>query len=286
MRRGPLYMICAGLMFSMMITLVKTARAELGAVEIAFWRAFISLPFTYVFAHRVGLRIHNVRVLVVRCVFGFTAVLFFFLAAKGLWIADISLLSQLQPLLVAILAPLALGAVERPGPLIWALMAVGFVGCALILAPDLAVGSVYGVYALIGAASSAAAHVCLRALMRTDDSRVVVFYFHAVLAVAFFGVMAVDSGGLPALPSGDLLPILVGVGLTATAGQLLMTQAYAEDRAPVVAAARYSTPLWGVLIDLVIFGVLPDWNVWAGGALLISAGLALIFLPDRAERSG
>ena len=54
----------------------------------------------------------------------------------------------------------------------------------------------------------------------------------------------------------------------------------------MVAAARYSSPVWAVLIDLVIFAAYPGWHVVAGGALIVGAGLILIFLPARSQDSG
>ncbi|MCG8416505.1 MAG: DMT family transporter [Proteobacteria bacterium] len=272
-------MICAGLLLTVMITLVKTTRTELGTIEVVFWRGLISVPFTYLFAWRAGLRVHNVRLLVLRFALGFAAVVCLFTAAKGLWIADLSLLSQLQPLMIGFLAPLALGAEERPGRTVWILLVIGLIGCALIVAPDLAVGSIYGLLALIGAFLSAGAHVCLRGLARTDDARTVVFYFHAMLAGACFVIMAVDAGGVPELPPLRLVPHLVGIGVTATLGQLLITRAYVEDRASVVAAARYASPVWAVIIDLIAFGVVPGLYVVVGGILIVGAGMWLIFLP-------
>lgn len=271
-------MMAAGLAFSVMITLVKIARVELGPVEVVFWRAFASLPFAIALVWGRSLRVHNVRLLALRCALGLVAVFCFFTAAKQLMIADISLLSQLQPLAIAAIAPIALGAAERPGRLVWSLMLVGFAGCALILAPDLALGSIYGFLAVAGALCSAGAHICLRGLSRSDRPRVVVFHFHLVMTVVALVIMVVDSGELP-IPPVHLLPHLIGIGFSASLGQMLMTHAYAEDRVSVVAAARYSSPVWGVLIDLTIFVVVPGWHVLVGGGLIVGAGLILVFLP-------
>ena len=43
--------------------------------------------------------------MVVRCVLGFGAMTCFFTAAKGLSLADLSILAKLQPIVLAILAP-------------------------------------------------------------------------------------------------------------------------------------------------------------------------------------
>jgi drug/metabolite transporter (DMT)-like permease len=286
MRRGPLYMTAAGLMFTIMVSLVKVARAEMSAIDLMFWRGLTSVPLAYLFARRVGVRLHNVPLFAVRAAFGFCAMVGFFYATYGLAVANLSLIHKLHPIIVAIAAPLALGAGEKPGPFIWLLLTAGVAGTGLILAPDLAVGSVYGLFAVGATVFSAAAHVCIRGLSRTDDARALVLWFQAVVMVLSAIWIAVTTGGGPALPTGELLPYVLGIGVFATGGQLLMTQAYAEDRAPVVAAASYTTPIWGLVADLTIFSLVPGPLAIAGGTIIVSAGLVLIFSGSRARTAG
>ena len=46
-RRGPLLMVLSGLMFTVMVVLVKVLRGELPAVDIIFWRSFFALPMAW-----------------------------------------------------------------------------------------------------------------------------------------------------------------------------------------------------------------------------------------------
>ena len=66
------------------------------------------------------------------------------------------------------------------------------------------------------------------------------------------------------------------MGCFATAGQLLLTKAYALDRAGVVAAASNIAPLWAVLIDLALFATWPTPTALIGGALILVASLGLV----------
>jgi drug/metabolite transporter (DMT)-like permease len=276
-RRGPLYITLSGVVFTIMVSLVKLAREELDALEVMFWRGVVAVPIAGLMARKVGLRLHNLRLFAVRALTGFAGMGGYFVAAKGLAVANLTLISLLRPMFIAILAPLTLGAAERAGPVVWLLLCAGLAGCALILAPDLAVGSSYGLWALGATVASSAAHVCVRGLARTDDSRVIVFHFQACVMVMAAAVLVAESHGLPGLPDAHLWPYLVGIGLTATAGQLLMTQAYAEDRASVVAAASYSSPIWGVFADLVVFAIDPSWHTIVGGGIIVATGTYLLF---------
>jgi drug/metabolite transporter (DMT)-like permease len=276
-RRGPLYITIAGLMFTIMLALIKIARAELDTFEILMWRGITAAPLAYALARPVGLRLHRPGLFALRAGFGTVAMFCFVYAAKGLLVADLTLIHQTQPLMLTALAPLVLGRNERASPLVWLVLMVGLGGGALILAPELAIGSVYGIAAFGAALGSTCAHLCVSALMRSDDARVVVFHFQTSVTVVGVVAIVIATGEPPALPSSHMwLPVL-GIGVFATLGQVFMTQAYAEDRASVVAAASYSTPIWAILADIVIFAAVPGWNVLAGGAVVIATGLFLLF---------
>ena len=278
-RRGPLYMTASGLVFTVMFALVKATREELGAFDLVFWRGLIAGVLAYVLARHGtgGIRVQYRGLLVIRTVLGFAAMSCSFAAAKGLGVGDILLIGKMQPLLIAILAPLLLGDDERAGPWIWLMLVTGLAGGLLLVAPDLALGSTYGVLALAGAVLAAGAKIGVRAIVREDDARVVVFYFQIGAAVLAGGALAITEGRLPVWPPAHLWPQLLGIGVTAAVGQLLMTQAYVFDRAPVIAAATYTAPIWGILVDITIFGLAPDVPAIVGGLLILGSGMVLIF---------
>lgn len=270
-------MVLATLMFSIMVATVKVTRQELTAFEVIAWRSVVALPVTFALAHKVGVRIHDRRTMALRGVLGFGAMTCFFTAAKGLALADLSIIVKLQPILIALFAPLVLGRSERSGPIIWVVLAIGLAGSGLLIGPELALGGTYGLWALGAAFFSALAHTTIRALGRTDHPLAVVFWFQIItLVLAVPAYVAVEGSAMP-LPPTDLMPYLVGTGLAATAGQVFMTHAYRLEKASVIAAASYAAPLWAALIDLVIFDVVPSGVALGGGAMVVGAGLLLVF---------
>lgn len=275
-------MVVASGAFTAMLGFVKVARAELPAAEVMTYRAVLGLPLVWLFARRRGLGIERRGVLVARVLFGFGAMFCFFTAAKGLRVADLSLITKLQPLLVALIAPLALGAAERGSRGTWIALCCGLVGCAILLAPQLDVGLVYGLWAVAAAVLSACAHTCLRKLGRTEDPLTIVFWFLVGLSALSFLVTVIGEGGLPALPPPRLWPVLLGCAAAASVGQVLLTLAYRADPAPLVAAASYTAPVWALLLDLVWFDLTPSRQALLGGALIVGAGLWLV-LHERDE---
>jgi len=283
MRRGPLLMIVAGICFTIMLCLVKLLRAELSALEVVFWRGLVAVPLALGFARKLGggLRVKNKRILVLRCLFGFGAMTSYFAAAKGLSVTDLTLVTRLHPLGIAVLAPLFLGQAERSGRGIWGLLVLGFVGAMVLLGPQLAGSQIESregaLWAVASLVLAVAAHLCLRALGPTDGAGTIVMWFQSSVVVLSAALLCVTTGGLPVLPAQAHWLPLAGVGLTATVGQIAMTRAYALDRAALVAGVSHVRPLWAVMADVAVFSVWPGTHTMLGGALVLCAALALVF---------
>jgi drug/metabolite transporter (DMT)-like permease len=273
-------MVAATACLVLMTLFIKQARLKLTGPEVVFWRGLLSLPLLLVALRGSSLRVHNLRLFAVRVAFGFSAMTGYAIAVKGLSMVDIDLVSKLRPLVIAVVAPMVLGRGERPGRGVWSALAIGFAGCFILLAPDLTGGSPYAVWGVAAMLLSAGAHLCLRGLGATEQARVIVFWFHAAVA-ALSAATIVVTGGRLGLPPAGLWPLLLGTAVAATAGQVLMTRAYALDRAPVVAGATYTGIVWALLGDLLVFGVLPGLNAVAGGLLVLASSLWLVLGPSR-----
>lgn len=280
--RGPLLMALAALVFTVMASLVKTSRAELGAAEIIVWRSLVSVPLAALPLVALAARgafpwPQNHRALLARLLLGFASMVGVFTAARGLALAEQNLIDKVQPLVVAVAAPALLGADERPEPRTWIALLLGLLGCALLVLPDLRGGDLWALWALAGAVFSAGAHVALRVLGRTDHPALVVFSFQAGLVPLSLLLHLAVSGGAPALPSPALWGPLAGIGLCAFLGQTLMTRAYQLDRAAPVAAAAYTSPLWALLADLVVWHATPGWTTIVGGGVIVAAGMLVVW---------
>ena len=271
---GPVLMFLAQIAFTGMVVFVKIAREELSTLEVVLWRSVFAVPLLMLMHHKISWHIHDRKTMLLRTVFGFAALCSFFSAAKGLYIADLSLISKIQPILIAILAPLLLGSAEKASRQLWGLMAVAMVGCAILLAPSWQVGSKYGLFEVMAAVFSAHAHVFIRGL-KNEHPGIVVLWFQTGSGI--LGVLAylITLGPISLPPSHLWLP-LAGVGLMATLGQLLMTLAYKNTKAATVAIASYAGPLVAVLADMVAFSVFPTWNVYVGGSIVVLAGVMLL----------
>lgn len=276
-------MIASGFAFTVMVSMVKVARADMDPISVMFWRSLVAMPVALLWArgHLQRLSVNVAWPMAFRCIFGFSAMFCFYYASAGLGIAELSFLSKLQPIALALLAPLLLGRDEKVAPRLWLVLGISFLGVVVMLGPGLgqqsswsSMLSGYGAVAIVASVCSAVAHLCVRRLGEHLNAPSVVFYFQAAVFVLTIVVLSATSSWI--VPAWSMLPLLLGIGISSTVGQLCMTRAYALAPAAKVAVFSYVSPLWGILADALLFVAWPEASVWLGGALIFAGGILLL----------
>jgi drug/metabolite transporter (DMT)-like permease len=206
----------------------------------------------------------------------------YFLAIRHTGVAVAIFLSYLAPVYLAVLAPLVVR--ERTERVVYLALAVGIVGMALILVPGLVLedarlsaaglfygwlaGVMYAVYLLI-AKSLRAARV---------RSTPVVFTQSAFTAVVMLvpGVLAVQGAGYEWSALDLLMAALLGLVTTALSFSVFM-DGLRYIRVQHAGIIAYLEPVSAPVYALIFLGQVPSaWTV-AGGALIVAAGLLVVF---------
>ena len=267
-----LWMLVASLLFACMGVCVKFAAATHSAVEITFYRSFISLilMFGLVRLRGVSLATPHWRWQISRGVVGFSALFAYFYAITLLPLATAVTLNYTSAIFLAIY--LALAGMRMRAGILGALI-VGLVGVALLLKPTFHADQLVG--GLIGLGSgvlAGMAYFSVRELgARGEPETRTVFYFSLVSSVCaglwliFSDLHAVD------LKSGLLL---LGVAGFATVAQLAMTRAYTRGKTLMSAALAYSTVIFSSLFGVLFWGEVLDASGWLAIALIILSGIA------------
>lgn len=267
-----LWMIAASFLFACMGVCVKFAAATHSAVEITFYRSFISLilMFGLVRLRGVPLPTPHWRWQVSRGVVGFIALFAYFYAITLLPLATAVTLNYTSAIFLAIYLGIA---GMRVGAGIVGALAVGLVGVVLLLKPTLHADHMIG--GLIGLASgvmAGMAYFSVRELgARGEPEMRTVFYFSLVSSVCagiwllFSELHAID------LRSGLLL---LGVASFATVAQLAMTRAYTRGKTLMSAALAYSTVIFSSLFGALFWGEVLDAPAWFAISLIILSGIA------------
>ena len=267
-----LWMLVASLLFACMGVCVKFAAATHSAVEITFYRSFISLilMFGLVRLRGVPLATPHWRWQISRGVVGFSALFAYFYAITLLPLATAVTLNYTSAIFLALY--LAFAGMRISAGILGALL-VGLAGVALLLRPSIHADQLLG--GLIGLGSgilAGMAYFSVRELgARGEPETRTVFNFSLVSSVCagvwlmFSELHAVD------LRSGLLL---LGVAGFATVAQLAMTRAYTRGKTLMSAALAYSTVIFSSLFGAIFWGEVLDAAAWFAIALIVLSGIA------------
>ncbi len=83
------------------------------------------------------------------------------------------------------------------------------------------------------------------------------------------------------IPDGDTALILMMVGLAGGIGQILLTQSYRYADASTIAPFDYANMIWAVILGYVLFAEVPLPEVLIGAAIVIAAGIFVIYREHR-----
>jgi len=257
----------------------KLAAARLSGGEVAFLRfAFMLLPLLAVprLARR-AVEFQRLDLLIYRGVFGGLAVLLYFLAMAHIPVGVATLLTYTAPVFSVTFAALFLG--ERADRRLLVPLVAALVGMALAAGGAGAGGTAgagggflslgrWEVVGMVSAVFSGAALAAIRAARRTESSWSVYgsFSLCGLLSTAPFALAGFQR------PTPREWLLLLGVGLSSVAAQLLMTYAYRWATNLEAGVLSQLTPALSILFGAVFLGDRPT-PLQVGGMLLTLAGV-------------
>jgi drug/metabolite transporter (DMT)-like permease len=269
---GSLWMLVAALGFAIMGALVKIGAQKFSPAELVFYRSLFGLLsiWLYIFSQKLPLATPVMGKQMSRAIVGFISLVLFFYAIAHLPLATAITLNYTSPLFLALFLPFVLQ--EKPKKTLFIALMIGFVGVALLLQPsftrqDWLAGSL-GLLSGVGAAI-AYIHVKQLAKAQEPDWRTV-FYFTLVSTVGAGLWMLVNS--FQPLLWQDL-PLLLGLGVSATIAQLAMTRAYRTGDTLVVASLAYVTVVLASLIGVIWWHEHLSLDAWLAIGLIILSGV-------------
>jgi drug/metabolite transporter (DMT)-like permease len=267
-----LWMLVAALGFAVMGALVKVGAQKFSSSELVFYRSIFGLIaiWLYIAAKKLPLATPVIFKQMSRAVVGFISLVLFFYAIAHLPLATAITLNYTSPLFLAVFTPFLLH--EKPKKSVFLGLIIGFIGVSLLLRPsftsaDLLAGSI-GLLSGIGAAF-AYIHVKQLGKVNEPDWRTV-FYFTLVSTVGAGLWMLFAT--FHAVEWQDI-PVLLGLGLSATIAQLAMTRAYRTGNTLEVASLAYVTVVLASLFGVLWWDEDLSLEAWIAIALIILSGV-------------
>lgn len=279
---GIALVLAATLVFTIMGALVRYLGQVVPLGEIVFSRSFFALiPLLAFLAWRqeltTALRVNSLFAHVSRSLTGVAGMFMNFAALALLPLADATAIGFAAPIFSVVLAALILGEVVRIRR--WTAVGVGFIGVLVMLSPyvgsgPLDAGATLGaLLALAGAFTVAGAMTQVRHLSRTETTGSLVFYFSVMCCLC--GLATLPWGWI--VPTARELALMVAMGLLGGIGQILITESYRHASAAVLAPFAYTAMIYSIVIGYIWFSEVPEAIVLAGAAIVIAAGLFVIW---------
>jgi drug/metabolite transporter (DMT)-like permease len=279
---GMAYMLTGVAAFSFMDASLKLLTEHYPSAQVAALRGLAALPVVFLWALYAGGAGQLMRIRwplhLIRGVLSVFMMITFTFALKSLSLAKVYALFFVAPLMIAVFSIFMLG--ERVTRTQWVAIVVGFLGVLIVLRPGADGFAWLGTIAVLGTALAyALSSILVKIIGRTDSTQSMIFWMTCMLAI---------GATLIALP--DWQPILrkdylliCGVAITGAIGQWGITEAFKRGPAASVAPLEYSGLGWVIIIDFVVWSVVPEWRTLAGAAVIIGSGLYLLRFESRRE---
>jgi drug/metabolite transporter (DMT)-like permease len=272
--RGIIVMVCAAALFTLMDSGMKLLSAHYSPMQVTALRSLSSLPLVYVYvAWRSSFRaMLQVRwpLHLLRGVIAVIMLLTFVIGLQHLPLTETYSIFFVAPLFITALSGPVLG--EHVSRARWAAIFTGLTGVLVVLRPTGHGMMTWAGLAVVGSAVCyTVSAIAVRVLGRTDSMESLMFWLISMLAV---------GSTLLAWPNWQSIRpedtwLIVGIGITGFCGQWGITYAFRHGEVSAIAPFEYTTLIWTLGLDRLIWNTTPDRWTLVGAAIIIGSGLFL-----------
>jgi drug/metabolite transporter (DMT)-like permease len=248
---------------------------------IAVARAALPLTFALLLARAAGVRLvlWRPRTLWIRSLAGSVSMVCTFYALTRLPVSQVLTVTQMFPIWIALLSwPLA---GEAPGRLVWLAVVSAVLGVFVLHDPQAVEGNLATGAAAVASLLTAVALLGLHRLRYLDPWAIVVHFSAVALVFCLATAFAFERRiPLERLLAARPLLLLLTLGVSATAGQLFLTRAFATGSPSAVSVVGLTQIVFALPLD--VFWLGKSFHPWGLlGLLLIVAPTAclMIFRP-------
>jgi drug/metabolite transporter (DMT)-like permease len=250
--------------------------AHIPAIEIVFFRCAVATVLCVIGLKRANASLvgSNHLMLLLRGIFGTTALFFFFMTVQQMPLASAQTIQYLSPIFTATFAIFVLReSVKIPQ---WVFYGIAFSGVLLIERFDERISPLYLAIGILSAACSGMAYNLVRSLRGKEHPLTVVLHFQLVgSVVGLFGILFQWE-----TPAGWDWLYLFLVGVFSQIGQMFLTNALQRERVAGVAIVNYTGLVYAILTGWVVFGE-PQGIISLAGMALVVAGVLMSVLYGR-----
>ena len=279
---GPLFMLSAALLFTLVNILVKLLGPEYTVWSIGFYRFFGgALMLVAVFGrHQNPYKGHNIRLLIIRGCTGCSAFICIVTAIRLLPVSTALIIFYSFPAFSAICSFIIYQ--ERIGLPEIACITTVLIGVGILFDFHLAGGLLGQIIALAGAVFAGLTVTLIRSL-REKNGPVTIYLYFCTMGILVTAPMFASHPILPSTPVE--WGMIIGFILASLTGQLLMNQGFFYCRGWEGGVLMSSEVIFTAGVGIIFLGDPVSWRFWVGGSLILVSVIALNRLKSLGRKS-
>jgi drug/metabolite transporter (DMT)-like permease len=269
---GPLFMLSAALLFTLLNIIIKLLGPQYRVWDIGFYRFCGGvLLLVAVFGRRRNpYRGHNIRLLVIRGCTGSAAFVCLVTAIRLLPVSTALVIFYSFPVFSALFSFLIYG--ERIGRYEIACTLGVLLGVGILFDFQLAGGLLGQAVALLGGIFAGLTVTLIRTL-RVNNGPVVIYLYFCTMGI----LVTLPKFALhPVWPASPLEWVMIlGIIFSSATAQLLMNQGFFYCRGWEGGVFMSSEVVFTAVVGIVFLGDPATWRFWAGGLMILTSGIAM-----------
>ena len=275
-RRGVLAMSAAMASFIVNDSLVKFVSESMPGTQLIFIRSVCASLLVLAIVQATGLLrqlpLMADRKVMLRAGLDSVASLTYLTSLFHLPIANATAINMATPLFITLFAVIAFDEKVRVSR--WLAIGAGFAGVVLIVQPSAAGFNAYALLCLGGTVLHAGRDLTTRRIDPVVPALIITMSTAVAMMLLTGAIGLATQDWQPVAPRQVALLALASVFLSG--GYYLITVAMRSGEMSLVAPFRYIGLLFAVVTGFVVWGDVPNLLAWAGIALLVGAGLAVL----------
>jgi drug/metabolite transporter (DMT)-like permease len=225
--------------------------------EIILFRSIITFVMCYavIRVRKIPFFGNNKKWLIIRGIFGTTALTMFFYTLDNLPIAIATTVQYLSPIFTVVFAIYLLG--EKVNRIQWLFFTIAFFGVVSMslskfFSEDVTVSAINPWWVLIGVSSAFFSGISYNAIVKcrnTDAPVTIVMYFPLIAIPVMLVICAFDH----VIPQGIEWWIVITIGVFTQFAQILMTKALHADNTATITPFKYFGSIYAFFLGLFLF---------------------------------
>ena len=280
--------------FALQDTVIRLLAVDISILQVMFARSVVALILLTLFLKitkkDIILETEFPKLSIFRTVMFILAFVFYYIGLHYLTFAEATALFFTAPFFITIFSGIFLR--EKIGLIRWAIIVYGFIGVLFIVSPDINSFNIYMIYPILCAAGYSANMIIIKYTSEKDNvyTQTLHVYIATIIIcpiITFSGIF-LDFGNSNSEVLNFLfrnwffndpksLFMIFVVGVSVIFGFIFLFNAYRHGRPYIIAPFEYIFLIWAVILGWFIWSETVDLKTWAGIAIIVSAGIFILY---------